>query len=261
MIVLTADASPEARVGALNAGANDFLTKPFDTVEVLVRIRNQLETRRAHVALHDRGLGLSDLVSRRTLQLERTHRALLDTLANTAEVRDDQTGRHVQRVGSSALTLAQAIGLPAEEARMIGDAAPLHDLGKIGIPDAILLKPARLTKEEFAVIKTHSEVGAAMLQGEDIPLLEVARSIALTHHERWDGAGYPRGLSGEDIPMAGRIVSVVDVFDALIHARPYKPAWPVDRALEEIDSNRGTQFDPVVVDTFMSMQGRVAIAV
>lgn len=251
VLVLTADMDPGAKLRALNLHANDFLTKPFDAIEVLFRVRNLLQVRSAQRILVGHARILADLVCERTRELAQANRGMLTSLANAAEVRDDTTGKHVQRVGASAGLLATELGLSPAEAGLIAESAPLHDLGKIGIPDAILLKAGRLSSAEFDVIKRHPELGASMLNDGDLPLLESARTIALTHHERWDGGGYPRGLGGDQIPLSGRIVSVVDVFDALIHERPYKSAWPMSQALDEIKRSRGTQFAPDVVDAFI----------
>jgi PAS domain S-box-containing protein/putative nucleotidyltransferase with HDIG domain len=186
-------------------------------------------------------------------QVEDAHLETLVRLAAAAEYRDDDTGQHTRRVGDLAFQLAEKLGLPKEDARLIRLAAPLHDVGKIAISDAVLLKPAKLTSEEFEQIKRHTTLGAEMLAGGAFPLLATAEEIALTHHERWDGRGYPSGLAATDIPIAGRIVAVADVFDALTHSRPYKSAWTRDAALAEIDRERGGQFDPDVVDAFFAI--------
>jgi putative two-component system response regulator len=183
---------------------------------------------------------------------------ILERLALAAEYRDDDTGEHTRRVGKTAAAIAATIGLAADEVELLRRAAPLHDVGKIAIPDAILRKPGRLTGEEFEEIKQHTVKGAAMLAGRGFPLLDLAERIALTHHERWDGHGYPHGLAGEAIPLAGRIVAVADVFDALTHERVYKEAWPVEQALEEIRTQAGRQFDPDVVEAFLSTYGTTA---
>jgi PAS domain S-box-containing protein/putative nucleotidyltransferase with HDIG domain len=185
-------------------------------------------------------------------RLEEAQFEILSRLAAAAEYRDDDTGEHTRRVGELAGRLAERLGLSAEETRLIRLAAPLHDVGKIGIPDAILLKPGRLTRREFETIKSHTTIGAEMLAGGAFPLLARAEEIARTHHERWDGSGYPAGLAGEEIPMAGRIVAIVDVFDALTHDRPYKDAWTVEDAVAEIERQRGRHFDPRVVDAFLA---------
>ncbi len=188
--------------------------------------------------------------------LAELHTARLDDLKRLAlvgEYRDDDTNRHTERVARTASLLARALGLDHETTETIERAAPLHDVGKIGIPDSILLKPDKLTPEEFEVIKTHSVIGGRILSESHSPILRVATEIAFTHHEHWDGTGYPAGLQGEEIPITGRIIALADAFDAMTHARPYKSAFPVEHALAEIARCRGTQFDPSVVDAFMTL--------
>lgn len=250
ILVLTADIQPETKRLALAEGATDFLTKPFDATEVILRIRNLLQTRALHLQLQNQNQVLDKKVRERTLELEETQIEILERLALAAEYRDDDTGEHTQRVGQISARIAKALGLPPAEVELIQRAAPLHDVGKIAIPDAILLKPARLTPEEFEQMKTHTTLGAKMLSGGRFPLLQLAEEIALTHHEHWDGKGY-FGLEGESIPIAGRIVAVADVFDALTHERPYKKAWPNQEALEEIQRQSGRQFDSPIVEAFL----------
>ena len=253
VLVLTADVTPEAKHRALSLGARDFLTKPFDASEVLLRTKNLLEMRMLHRALEDHNRSLEEEVMERISETEEARIEILERLAIAAEYRDDATGEHAQRVGRLSGRLAEVIGLPPRDVELIRRAAPLHDVGKIGIPDAILLKPGKLTPEEFEVIKTHAPIGGRILSGSKVPLLHVAEDIALTHHERWDGGGYT-GLSGEEIPLVGRIVTVADVYDALINERPYKHAWPRKDALAEMKAQAGRQFDPTVVEAFMSLQ-------
>jgi putative two-component system response regulator len=186
-------------------------------------------------------------------ELQASQHEVLQRLAVAAEYRDDDTGRHTRRVGDLSARLAAGLELPAEDVELIRHAAPLHDVGKIGIPDAILLKPGRLTLVEFEEVKTHTLIGARMLAGGGFPLLEAAEQIARSHHERWDGSGYPSGLAGAEIPLAGRIVALADVFDALTHDRPYKTAWSELEALTEIRAQRGRQFDPELVDCFLRL--------
>jgi putative two-component system response regulator len=252
ILVLTANITSEAKRRALTEGASDFLTKPFDATEVLLRIRNLLQTRWLHLQLQDQNRLLEQKVRERTLDLEQTQIEILERLALAAEYRDDDTGQHTNRVGRISAQVAEALGWPEPEVELIRQAAPLHDVGKIAIPDSILLKPGKLTPEEFEHMKTHTTSGAKMLSGGRFPLLQMAEEIALTHHERWDGTGYMR-LQGETIPMASRIVAVADVFDALTHNRPYKKAWTEHEALEEIQKQNGRQFDPRVVDAFLKV--------
>jgi response regulator RpfG family c-di-GMP phosphodiesterase len=196
---------------------------------------------------------LERMVQERTLELHRTQLEVISRLAHATESRDEETGRHVARMSTLAHRLGLALGLGAEQAGLLRSAAPLHDIGKIGIPDRILLKPGPLDPDEWKIMKTHTTLGAEILAGSDSPLVQMAETIALTHHERWDGGGYPQGLAGEEIPLVGRICAVCDVFDALTSERPYKAAWSVDSALEEIRSERGRQFDPRVVAAFLEL--------
>lgn len=260
VIVLTADVSLEARRRALAAGASDFLTKPFDALEVLLRVRNLLENHLLYKTLQNQNESLEARVQERTTELERVNTDLiksqwdvLERLANAAEYRDDETGEHTRRVGITAALLAEKLGFNEEQVDLIRRAGPLHDVGKIGIPDAILLKPGKLTPEEFDTMKTHTTIGAALLSNSNSPQMQCAEVIARTHHERWDGNGYPHKLAGADIPVEGRILSVVDVFDALTHERPYKKAWPVEEAVTEISNQAGRQFDPDVVAAFLQL--------
>jgi putative two-component system response regulator len=253
ILVLTADATSETRRRALAGGANDFLTKPFDVEEVLLRIANMLQTRFLHLQLQGEKGALEDRVQERTRELEESYIDTFERLALAAEYRDDETGQHTVRVGRLAALLARELDLPARKVELLERAAGLHDVGKIGIPDAILLVPRKLTTEEFEVVKTHTVIGARILSGSRSPLLTMAEEIAWSHHERWNGRGYG-GLAGEEIPLFGRITTVADVFDALTHKRPYKEAWPLDEAIAEIGRQRGDQFDPRVVDAFMAVQ-------
>jgi response regulator RpfG family c-di-GMP phosphodiesterase len=205
-----------------------------------------------HRQIQDQNAVLELRVRARTQELEEAHLEILDRLAMAAEFRDDDTGRHIKRVGEMSAILARDLGLPADQVELIRLAAPLHDVGKIGVPDHILLKPGALTPEEFDVIKTHATIGARILAGGRFALLRMAEEIALTHHERWDGTGYPRGLKGEAIPLSGRIVALADAFDALTSPRSYKKARSVEAAVVAIQRGAGTQFDPRVVDAFMA---------
>jgi putative two-component system response regulator len=247
ILVVTADITPEAKRRALSAGARDFLNKPFDTTEVLLRIKNLLETRFLHLQLQNQNQELEAKVRSRTRELEQTQIEILQRLAQAAEFRDDDTGQHTQRVGQLAARLARGLSLPEQQVELIRLAAPLHDLGKIGIPDHILLKPGRFTPAEYEHMKAHATIGARILSGGRYPLLRMAEEIAYAHHERWDGSGYPQGLARDAIPLTGRIVAVADTFDALTHERPYKHAWSVAEALNEIARQSDDKFDPQVV--------------
>jgi putative two-component system response regulator len=260
VIILTADIDPRVKQRALEAGAGDFLIKPFDTTEVLLRLRNQLETRFLQLSLQRQNLALEERVRLRTGELLEARLEILERLALAAEFRDKATLAHTRRVGHVAALTSETLGFDGEFVEIMRLAAPLHDVGKIAIPDEILLKEGPLSEEEFETIKLHTTAGARLLSGSHFDVTRSAEKIALTHHDRWDGTGYPAGLSAEDIPIAGRIVAVADVFDALTHERPYKAAWPVEEALIEIESQAGRQFDPAVVEAFLDLSDRGALA-
>lgn len=251
ILVLTANISLESKRQALLVGAKDFLTKPFDSTEVLLRIKNLLETRFLYLQLWNQNQTLDYQVQERTKDLQKAQVEILERLARAAEYRDDITGQHTQRVGTMSAMLARALWLPDDQIELVRMAAPLHDVGKIAVSDAILLKPGKLTPDEFEVVKTHTTIGASILSKGHSELVKMAEVIALTHHEHWDGSGYPRGLEGAAIPIPGRIVSLVDVYDALTHERPYKEAWSREEAIAEIRRQEGKQFDPMVVDAFV----------
>jgi putative two-component system response regulator len=250
IMVLTADASRDTKQRALSEGAHDFLTKPLDAVEVLLRTRNLLRLRALEVAWRKQNLNLEAGVQARTQELQRARLEMLERLAIAAEYRDDHSGEHTRRVGRTSALVAEAIGLREEEIELIRQAATLHDIGKIGIPDRILLKPGRLTPEERETMKTHVTIGRAILSGSGSPLLQASEQIAFVHHEWWDGSGYISGMAGDEIPLAGRIVAIADVFDALTHERPYKDPMPVAAAVAEIRSLAGRQFDPRITAAF-----------
>lgn len=254
VIVLTADDSIEARREALSLGATEFLNKPFQPFDILLRTRNLLKMRRLHLELQERNRFLDVRVQERTRGLERAHAEILERLAHAVEARDGETGEHTRRVGENAAMLADALGLSRQHVELIRRAAPLHDVGKIGIPDAVLLKPGKLTAEEFDIAKTHTTIGARILSGGESEVVHVAERIALSHHERWDGLGYPEGRAGETIPLEARIVAVVDVLDALAHDRPYRPAWPMERVRGEIRRQAGSHFDPVAADALLKLE-------
>jgi putative two-component system response regulator len=254
VLVLTADATDDTKRRALRAGARDFLTKPIDQVELCIRVRNLLQVQYLQGRLAQQNANLEAEVAERTSDLEHARLEILERLAVAAEFRDDDTQQHAWRIGRTCALLGERLGIPKHETELLRRAALLHDIGKIGISDLILLKPGRLTDEEFEIVKRHTTIGAQILADSTSPLLRLAREIALTHHERWDGRGYPQGRSGEETPLAGRIVAVADVFDALTHERPYKQAWPLEDAVTEVLAQAGRQFDPRVVDAFARLR-------
>ena len=253
IVMLTADVTANAKTSALEKGVADFLTKPIDYREVLLRVRNLLRTHFLQLRVAEQNQVLEDRVRERTQELQVSQLETLERLALASEYRDDDTGQHVHRVSNNCALLAGALGWDDERIELLRKAAPLHDVGKIGIPDEVLLKPGKLTPEEWELMKSHTVIGARILSGSHFPLLQMAESIALTHHEKWDGTGYTPGVSSEEIPLEGRIVAVADVFDALTHERPYKRAWPVGEAVEEIQSQAGRHFDPNVVEAFSTL--------
>jgi putative two-component system response regulator len=253
--VLMVSGLPEAetRLHALQAGAINFLTKPIDLEVFLAHVYSLLDTRFMSLRLNKTRGVLEELVRRRTAQLQQAHIEILDRLGRVAEYRDDATGQHTDRVGQLCGLLAQEMGLPHEQCRLIIRTSPLHDLGKVAISDSVLLKRGPFDDAERETMRKHSALGARLLSGGTSEVVQMAEEIALFHHERWDGTGYPCGLAADEIPLAARIVSVADAFDALTHVRPYKDAWSVPDALAEIQRERGGQFDPVVVDALLRL--------
>jgi putative two-component system response regulator len=275
IVILTAHFENSVQHEALELGANDFLSKPIDPLELQPRVRNLL-----HLSVHQRWLQETSVhleaeVHRRTESLVAAQHQVIHCLARASEYRDNDTGHHIIRVGAYAALIARKLGLDDEYVRTIEQAAKLHDVGKIGIPDAILHKPGKLDEHEMQHMKTHCDLGlhvitslndeqgsvldrkqvrmeTSILESDDSPVLLMAAQIALTHHEKWDGSGYPFGLSGEQIPLEGRITAVADVFDALSSTRPYKPAFSPDKCREILSEGRGKHFDPAVLDAFMS---------
>lgn len=253
VIMLTGNATDEVRKQAFELGVSDFLYKDFDFTELLTRVRNVLHSQRLRQQIERQVQVLESTVRMRTAELEGARREVLDRLAIAAEYRDDQTGQHTIRVGRLSCRIAAALGLPNQYVESIQVAARLHDLGKIGISDLILLKPGKLTDAERAIMQRHPQIGASILADCTEPVLAMAREIALSHHERWDGRGYPRGLAGEEIPLCGRIVAVADTFDAMTSHRPYQAAVSPADAQVEIRAAMGSQFDPAVVQAFLSL--------
>lgn len=257
VLVLTAQCGQEVLLRALNAGANDFLHKPFNRHELLARVHNLLLAEMARQRLQRDRSTLEHLVHEKSDQVHRLQVDVVQRLAHAAELRDTETGAHVLRMSQTSALLAQALGWDDPACELLRHASPMHDIGKIGIPDGILRKPGALTPEEREVMQTHTTVGAALLSGSDDALMRMARDIALNHHEKWDGTGYPRGLAGTAIPESARIVAVADVFDALTSERPYKPAWPVAQAVDFMREQAGHHFDPNILHRFLAVLPQV----
>lgn len=257
ILVLTAQHDQEVRLRALDEGARDYVTKPFERRELLMRVRNLLEVQLTHRLLREQNQLLELAVQQRTQELCDTQLEIVNRLGRAAEYRDNETGLHIIRMSMISALLGKAIGMSDGEVDMLLKASPMHDVGKIGIPDDILLKPGKLTADEWKTMQTHAAIGAEILSGHHSELLEMAREIALTHHEKWDGSGYPHGLQGRDIPLVGRIVALADVFDALTSKRPYKEAWTVEKAVALIKSSSGTHFDPALVESFLTVMPEI----
>jgi putative two-component system response regulator len=253
VLMMTASDDPEVLGRAYDAGARDFLRKPFDRVEALARIRGMLEIRLLHNHVREENRRLEEQVRARTKELRETRLEVIHRLGRAAEYRDNETGMHIIRMSVSAACLARAAGMSSQECELLLNASPMHDIGKIGIPDRVLLKPGPLDDSEWAIMRTHPKIGAELLGGSPSELMQMAEEIALCHHEKWDGTGYPRGLRGEEIPLTARVCAVCDVFDALLSKRPYKEKWTVAEALAEIERRKGSHLDPRLVDLFRSI--------
>jgi len=253
IIVLTAQSDRESRIKALDLGARDFLAKPFDRVELMTRIRNMLEVKIMSNAIKNQNIVLDGMVKERTQELNDTRLEVIRRLGRAAEYRDDMTGNHIIRMSRYSQLLGLAAGMSESEAEILLNASPMHDIGKIGIPDSVLLKPGKLDAAEWEIMKTHVDIGVEILSGSDSALMKMAAEIAQNHHEKWDGTGYPCALSGENIPLTGRVVAIADVFDALTTERPYKKAWAVDDAIEFLKEQKNKHFQPSLVETFLNI--------
>ncbi|ACO81152.1 response regulator with metal dependent phosphohydrolase activity (two-component) [Azotobacter vinelandii CA] len=251
VIFVTAMSETADEQRGLELGAVDYITKPISPPIALARVRT-------HLALHRQRQELARQVEQRTAELLRTRQQIVRRLSRAAEFRDNETGNHIVRMSHIARLIAQAAGMGAEFVETLFNAAPMHDIGKIGIPDSILFKSGRLEPEEWAIMRRHTEIGAKIIGRHDDDLLKAAHSIALHHHEKWDGSGYPQGLGGEEIPLMARIAAVADVFDALTSARPYKKAWPLEEAVGYIEAQAGTHFDPALIGPFRRSLGEIA---
>lgn len=250
VVVLTAQMGNNFLMQSLESGARDFLTKPFDQTEILLRVSNLLEVHLAYRLLYDQKDVLAQMVEQRTDDLKKTRLQIVQRLGRAAEYRDNETGLHIIRMSEFSVVLARSLGWDPSAQELLLNASPMHDIGKIGIPDQILLKPGKFEPEEWEIMKTHAAIGAELLDGDDSDLLRMAAEIALHHHEKWDGSGYPHGLAGKAIPQSARIVALADVFDALMSDRPYKKSWKLEAAVEFIHDQAGQHFDPEVVAHF-----------
>jgi putative two-component system response regulator len=250
IVMITSQTKRSVRLEALEAGATDFLAKPFDPLELQARVLNLMALHKAQLALADRAKSLDMAFRHATEQADMREQEIIWCLAQAMASRDGNTGDHIERVANIAELIAEGLGLDRIQRRNIYLAAPLHDIGKIGIPDAILQKPGRLEPHEIERMREHVPIGVAILANSSAELSRVATAIIAGHHEKWDGTGYPKRLSGDAIPIEARIVAVADVFDALCSERPYKRAWPVDQAYEEIIACSGSHFDPACVAAF-----------
>ncbi|HXW68701.1 MAG TPA: HD domain-containing phosphohydrolase [Dissulfurispiraceae bacterium] len=257
IIVLSALSDKQSIVKALSMGADDYVTKPFFVEELKARVGNMLKLKERDECLNTSlDVMESNLIEKLQI-IEQTQMEVIIRLGKAAEFRDDETGRHIERIAVYVNLITETLGMNRDQRLMMGSAAPMHDVGKIGIPDGVLMKAGKLTADEFKIIKLHTVIGSRILSGTTLPLLELAKEIALSHHERWDGGGYPLGLKGSDIPVSGRIVAITDVFDALTSKRVYKEAWPIEQALEYISDMRGKQFDPDIVDAFFAIENEI----
>ncbi|NOR69510.1 MAG: response regulator [Methylomarinum sp.] len=246
VIFVTAKVEIADELKGFALGAADYIFKPFSPPVIKAHIKT-------HLALCNQNRELERKVVQRTVQLNETRLQVVQRLGRAAEYKDNETGMHVLRMSHYSHVLGLAAGMNEEEADLLLNAAPMHDVGKIGIPDRIILKPGKLDADEWVIMKTHCEIGAKIIGDDSCELLEMAKLVALTHHERWDGTGYPKGLNAGEIPRVGRIVAIADVFDALTSKRPYKEAWPIEDAIEMIKKDAGTHFDPYLVSLFINV--------
>ena len=257
ILMITANDQKQIRYRALDVGATDFLTKPVDKIEFLARAANMLALSDVRKKLANRAVWLAEEVHKATAEIVQRERETVIRLSKAAEYRDPETGAHILRMAHYSELIAKSLGLSVADQVLLLEAAPMHDIGKVGIADGILLKPGRLTPEEMEIMKQHAFIGYEILKGSSSKVLQAGADIALAHHEKFDGTGYPNSLYGNGIPIFSRIVAVADVFDALTSERPYKKAWSLEQAAEHLKANAGTHFDPVCVDAFFEQWGSV----
>ncbi len=253
VLVLTAQSGEDFLLRALRSGAIDFLSKPFNRRELLARVKNVLMAHLAHRLMHTQKQVLEEMVDERTQGLRRSRLDIVRRLGRASEFRDNETGQHILRMSHASALLARSMGWDAQACELMLNASPMHDVGKIGIPDGILLKAGPLTADERDIMNRHTIIGAEILADSGTELLEMAREIALSHHEKWDGTGYPHRLAGTDIPEAARMVAITDVFDALTSERPYKKPWSVEESMQFMNANAGKQFDPQMLQKFTAL--------
>lgn len=252
VLMVSSSEDTETAIECLQQGAFGYVLKPFQPREILVQVNGALRRRLLEIAFRDREAQLARKVREQTVEIRNSREEIAFRLIAASEHRDHETGMHVRRIGLFAAELARLAGWDEEAVETIRGAAPMHDIGKIGVPDAILQKPGALTDTEWVEMKRHTLMGAAILKGSLVPFIQMGARIAVGHHERWDGSGYPRGLAGAQIPLEARITSLVDVYDALSNRRHYKEAWPEEQVVDFLRQHRGTQFDPALVDLFLA---------
>jgi putative two-component system response regulator len=250
ILMVTANDHVDVRYQALEVGASDFLNKPIDKTEFTIRIKNMLTLQDTQQKLANKAVWLAEEVQKATQEIRAREGELIHRLSKAAEYRDPETGSHIKRMSWYSRHIAANLGFSMAEQELVLEAAPMHDIGKVGIPDAILLKPGKLSDAEFSFMKDHPKIGYEILSGSSSRLMQVAAEIALSHHEKYDGSGYPNNLKGEKISIYGRIIAVADVFDALTTTRPYKKAWEIAEARNYLITNKGKHFDPACIEAF-----------
>jgi len=259
VIMVSSLEDAETAIECLQRGAFGYVLKPYQPREILVQVNGALRRRMLEIAFRDREAQLAQKVREQTVEIRDSREEIALRLITASEHRDNETGMHVRRIGLYAAELARLLGWDAQGVETIQSAAPMHDIGKIGVPDAILQKPSALTEDEWVVMKQHTTIGANILEGSTVPFIRMGADIAIGHHEKWDGTGYPGGLKGEEIPLEARITALVDVYDAVSNRRRYKEPWPEDKVIELIQQGSGTHFDPRLVALFLANLGRFRV--